>query len=134
MRLSAIDGISSVEEVDGVMQIGAAATWMTVENFVRDRVPEFHRIMELFGSPQIRNAGTVGGNIANASPIADSLPFFYVMEAELELVGTTGTRRVRIDRFYKGYKQLDLRPDELIARVIVPMPGEDEVLKLYKVS
>jgi xanthine dehydrogenase small subunit len=134
MSLSAVPGLTAIEESDGILQIGAATTWSAVENFVRDRVPEFHQIMELFGSPQIRNAGTVAGNIANASPIADSLPFFYVMDAELELIGTKGVRRVKIDRFYKGYKQLDLAPDELISRVHVPLPKAGEVLKLYKVS
>src|SRR5439155_16992130 len=117
MSLGAIPGIGEIIERDGRIEAGALATWTQWEDFARDRIPDLHRMMILFGSPQIRNAGTVGGNIANASPIADSLPFFYVMEAELELVGTGGNRRARIDRFYKGYKQLDLKPDELIARV-----------------
>jgi xanthine dehydrogenase small subunit len=88
----------------------------------------------VFGAPQIRHVGTIGGNIANASPIADSLPFLYVMEAVLELRSAGGTRSVPITEFYKGYKKLDLRPGELIARVRVPLPAEDELLKLYKVS
>ena len=53
----------------------------------REEVPEFAEIVSVFGSPQIRHVGTIGGNIINASPIADSLPFLFVMEAELELAG-----------------------------------------------
>ena len=78
-------------------------------------VPEFHKIVAVFGAPQIRHVGTIGGNIANASPIADSLPFLFVMEAVLELRSADGTREREHQRFYKGYKKFDLRPGELIA-------------------
>ena len=88
----------------------------------------------MFGAPQIRHVGTIGGNIANASPIADSLPFLYVMEAMLELRSAAGSREVNINDFYKGYKKFDLRPGELIARVRIPLPADDELLRLYKVS
>ena len=59
----------------------------TAWNFAASEVPEFAEIVSVFGSPQIRHVGTIGGNIINASPIADSLPFLFVMEAELELAG-----------------------------------------------
>ena len=72
-------------------------------------MPEFAEIVSVFGSPQIRHVGTIGGNIINASPIADSLPFLFVMEAELELAGPSGRRRVNINDFYQGYKKFDLR-------------------------
>jgi len=134
LSLSSIPDLNRLEESNGQIAAGALVTWSQWEDFARDRLPEFHRMMILFGSPQIRNAGTIGGNIANASPIADSLPFLYVLEAELELVSPTATRRIRIDQFYKGYKQLDLKPDELIGRVIIPLPKADETLKLYKIS
>jgi xanthine dehydrogenase small subunit len=97
-------------------------------------VPEFHKIISVFGGPQIRHVGTIGGNIANASPIADSLPFLYVTEAVLELASAIGRRAVNVNDFYLGYKQLDLRPGELITRIRVPLPAEDELFKLYKVS
>ena len=65
--------------------LGARASWTAIERLCKERVPEFHKIVSLFGAPQIRHVGTIGGNIANASPIADSLPFLYVMDAVLEL-------------------------------------------------
>jgi xanthine dehydrogenase small subunit len=88
----------------------------------------------VFGAPQIRHVGTIGGNIANASPIADSLPFLFVMDAVLELASADGTRCVPITEFYQGYKKFDLRPGELIRRVRVPLPANDDILKLYRVS
>ena len=80
----------------------------------QSEVPEFAEIVSVFGSPQIRHVGTIGGNIINASPIADSGPFLFVMDAELELAGPQGRRTVNINRFYHGYKKFDLRPDELL--------------------
>jgi xanthine dehydrogenase small subunit len=130
-RVAELDG---VEVADGKLVLGARASWTALERVCKELVPEFHKIIAVFGAPQIRHVGTIGGNIANASPIADSLPFLYVMDAVLELRSLNGTRIVPITSFYNGYKKLDLRPGELIARVRVPLPAEDELLRLYKVS
>jgi xanthine dehydrogenase small subunit len=116
------------------LTIGANVTWSQIEEVVRERLPQFVRIVERFGSPQIRHVATVVGNVANGSPIADSLPLLMVMDAQLEIVGPNGTRRRSINGFYAGYKQMDVRPDELIARVILPLPTTHDRLRLYKVS
>jgi xanthine dehydrogenase small subunit len=134
MTVNSIAELAEVKIENGVLIAGAAATWGKLEKFVGQTIPEFARILDLFGSPQIRAAGTIGGNIANASPIADSLPMLYVLEAELEIAGPAGSRRLPIDKFYRGYKVLDLKPDELIARVHIPLPKKDDILRLYKVS
>lgn len=130
-RVAELDGLA-VE--NGEMVLGARTTWTALEHWCEDRLPEFHKIIRVFGAPQIRHVGTIGGNIANASPIADSLPFLFVMEAVLELRSAHGARIVPITEFYKGYKQLDMRPGELITRVRLPLPSADELLRLYKVS
>ncbi|HEY2881527.1 MAG TPA: FAD binding domain-containing protein, partial [Pirellulales bacterium] len=113
---------------------GAGSTWTQLLDIYRREVPEFAKILSVFGSPQIRHVGTLGGNIINASPIADSLPFLFVMEAELEMAGPTGTRRVNINEFYRGYKKFDLQADELLTRIWIPLPREQELLRLYKIS
>jgi len=74
------------------------------------------------------------GNIANASPIADGTPFLFVCEAKVVLSSTDGERIVPMTHFYKGYKNLDLAENELITKVIIPIPQKDHYLKLYKVS
>ncbi len=132
--LANVGELKGVGHEGGTLTTGAGERWSGVERYVEDLVPQFHDILTVFGSPQIRNMGTIGGNIANASPIADSVPFLFVMGAELEIAGPTGTRRVDINNFYQGYKKFDLRPDELIARVHIPLPTEAQTLKLYKVS
>ncbi|PKL76296.1 MAG: xanthine dehydrogenase, partial [Candidatus Melainabacteria bacterium HGW-Melainabacteria-1] len=123
-----------LSEQDGQIVVGARVSLSQLEHFCRERIPEFSRLMRIFASPQIKNKGTLVGNIANASPIADTLPFLYVADAEVELLSLRGTRRVNINQFYTGYKQLDMAPDELISRVVIPVPGQSELLRLYKVS
>ncbi|HXI11987.1 MAG TPA: FAD binding domain-containing protein [Thermoanaerobaculia bacterium] len=116
------------------LEIGATVTLSELEPFFREHLPQFARILHLFGAPQIRNAGTLAGNIANGSPIADTLPFLYVMGASVELTGTAGVRRIGIESLYLGYRKLDLRPDEIITRIFLPLPAAGEILELYKVS
>lgn len=132
--LNRLDELSRVELVDGKLVIGARASWTAVEAAYRDLVPEFHRVLNVFGAPQIRNVGTMGGNLINASPIADSLPFLHVMDAELELSCTTGTRTVNINNFYQGYKKFDLQPGELLTKITVPLTEATDLLGLYKIS
>jgi xanthine dehydrogenase small subunit len=134
LDLNRVAELDSVAIEDGKLLLGSRASWTAIEEVCEEVVPEFYKIVSIFGAPQIRHVGTIGGNIANASPIADSLPFLFVMDAVLELRSRGGTRNVPITQFYKGYKKFDLRPGELIARVSIPLPGEDEILRLYKVS
>jgi xanthine dehydrogenase small subunit len=135
-RVAELEVAELVAPADGARMIvaGARSTWTEVLALCQEAVPEFAEIISIFGSPQIRHIGTIGGNIINASPIADSLPFLMVMEAELEFAGSAGRRTVNINDFYKGYKKFDLRPDELLVKVRIPLPPSDELLRLYKVS
>ncbi|HET7434424.1 MAG TPA: FAD binding domain-containing protein, partial [Thermoanaerobaculia bacterium] len=130
-------GVAGLEELridDGMLIAGARVSLADFETFVVDRVPELREVMDRFGSPQIKNAGTIAGNIANASPIADTLPFLFVMGARLELTGAKGSRLADINSFYRGYKTLDLAPDEIITRILIPLPAKNDVLRLYKIS
>jgi xanthine dehydrogenase small subunit len=134
LSLDGIEGLGDITVADGMLAVGGRVTLAQFESVVRDLVPALGPIMDRFGSPQIKNAGTLAGNIANASPIADSLPFLFVSNAKLELQGKSGTRTVAIADFYLGYKKLDLRPDEIITRILIPLPDDGETLRLYKVS
>jgi xanthine dehydrogenase small subunit len=134
VSLSNLSGLSEVQIENGQLVVGGRAKLATLEAWAREEMPELYKIMWLFGSPQIRNAGTLAGNVANGSPIADSLPWLFVMEAQVELTGTSGIRLVNINSFYKGYKQLDMKADELITRIIIPLPEPQETLRLFKVS
>lgn len=134
LSLSGIPGLDQIRIHDGSLEVGGRVTLAAFEEFVAKKVPELTEIMDRFGSPQIKNAGTLAGNIANASPIADTLPFLFVTDARLELTGKSGIRTVPINAFYRGYKTLDLAPDEIITKIVVPLPRREETLRLYKVS
>lgn len=125
--------IEEDEQGDAIV-LGGRATWTDLEELTRDHVPQFYGIVKVFGSPQIRNVGTIGGNIINASPIADSLPFLMACDAVLTLTSQTGRREVPINDFYLGYKNIDLHPGELLEQIRVPLPPSGRDLKLYKVS
>ena len=101
---------------------------------MRELVPQFQQIVSVFGSPQIRHVGTLGGNLINASPIADSIPFLFVCDALLTLTSAAGERTVNINDFYTDYKKFDLRPGELLTRIEIPLPTEIAALGLYKIS
>ena len=102
--------------------IGALATYTDLQRsrLVRTRLPMLVEAAHTVGGAQIQNRGTVGGNIANASPAGDTLPVFAVCGAEVVLQGVEGERRVPFTSFYTGYRQSVRRPDELITAVEVP--------------
>jgi xanthine dehydrogenase small subunit len=132
--LNRVPELTGVSIEHGQIVAGSRTTWTELEDLCRHAVPEFYRIIAVFGAPQIRHVGTLGGNVINGSPIADSLPFLFVTEAELELQSGMGSRTVKITDFYQGYKKFDLRPDELLTRLRIPLPTENQKLRLYKVS
>ena len=102
--------------------LGAAVTFSDVQRheILRAEFPLLCRAAADTGGVANQNRGTVGGNVANASPAADTPPALLVYDAELELASVRGHRRVPYQRFHTGYKQMDLAPDELIVGVHLP--------------
>ncbi len=105
---------------DGKLRVGAGVTYTRLIDELGDRLPGLAIAARTVGSPQIRNRGTVGGNLGTASPAGDGLPPLYVSDAEIELVSTDGTRRVPVREFVTGPKRNALRPAELIAAFHLP--------------
>jgi xanthine dehydrogenase small subunit len=134
MTTSALHELREIRCEDDALVVGATATLAELERACADALPEYARLLYSFGSPPIRSAGTLGGNIANGSPIGDTMPALYVLDAEIELTGVNGARRVRINDFYTGYRKTVMAADELITRIFIPLPHADELFKLYKVS
>jgi xanthine dehydrogenase small subunit len=134
LALSGLDELRKVRVEHGAIVAGALTSIADLESVSREALPEYAKLLYWFGSPPIKNAGTLGGNIANGSPIGDSMPALYVLNAEIELTGTSGSRWVNINEFYTGYKTNVSQPDELITAVRIPLPASDDIFKLYKVS
>jgi CO/xanthine dehydrogenase FAD-binding subunit len=126
LNLWPLDELRKIEMRDGLLSIGALATYtqMIRSPLVRKRLPILAAAAREIGGLQIQNRGTLGGNVANASPAGDTLPVLAAAEAVLVLKSAGGTRRVAFNSFYTGYRKSVKRPDELIAAVEIPsVPG-----------
>lgn len=108
---------------NGRLRIGAGVTYTRIIRELGDRLPGLALASRTVGSPQIRNRGTVGGNLGTASPAGDALPPLYVSDAEVELASIGGTRLVPVADFIKAPKRTAMRPSELISAFHVPEVG-----------
>jgi CO/xanthine dehydrogenase FAD-binding subunit len=114
--------LSGIKAAAGFVTLGALTTYTDIRAHpvLRAEFPLLCRAAAETGGVATQNRGTIGGNIANASPAADSPPALLVYDAELELISTRGTRRVPYHLFHTGYKRMDLRPDEIIKSIHLP--------------
>ncbi|MDX1499533.1 MAG: xanthine dehydrogenase small subunit [Woeseiaceae bacterium] len=116
------------------IDIGAAVSLTDAMAVFVDQYPQLEEIFLRFASPPIRNAGTLGGNVANGSPIGDSMPALMAAGTTLVLRSADGSREIGLDDFYHDYMQNDLRPGEFLERIRVPLPGAGTVLASHKLS
>jgi CO/xanthine dehydrogenase FAD-binding subunit len=117
-----LDELRGIEVRDDAIVLGALTTYMDVRRHpvASTELAMLAQAARETGGVAIQNRGTLGGNIANASPAADSPPALLAYGAEVELVSSRGVRRVPYASFHTGYKQTAAAPSELVARVIVP--------------
>jgi CO/xanthine dehydrogenase FAD-binding subunit len=122
LDLTRVGSLTAWDEVDGGdwLRIGAGVTYARVIAELGDRQPGLAMASRTVGSPQIRNRGTLAGNVASSSPAGDALPPLYACGAEIELASVDGSRRVPLEDFVTGPKRNVLAPGELIAAVWVP--------------
>src|SRR4051812_3748639 len=116
------DELRAISVKGETLSIGALATYtaMIQSTEVSSRVPMLVAASKLVGGPQIQNRGTIGGNVANASPAGDTLPVLAAVGAVVVMRSAKGERRVNFNEFYTGYRASQRRPDELIVAVEIP--------------
>lgn len=125
--VSHLEQLQGVREEDGCLHIGAATTLAALlEN--RLVPPALWEIISQMASPSIRNAATIGGNIINASPAADTLPYLYATDAEVMLQSCTGKRRMSVADLVSGPGSTLLRDDELLTEIIFCRPASNKYL------
>ena len=122
LNLWNLDALRGIEMRGTALRIGALTTYTEVitSGAIRRRLPMLAAAAREVGGVQIQNRGTIGGNVANASPAGDTLPVLLAADAMVVLRSTTGTRRVPMTGFYTGYRQSVARPDELIVGFEIP--------------
>jgi len=139
-QLPVILDLSAVEELHGwrregnSLRLGAGMTINEIARNAGDVIPVLRTLAETFGSHQIRNLATLGGNLSTASPVGDTVPLLIALGAEVELAGRGGRRRVPVEQFIVGYRKTARGAAELVTAVVLPLPGADEHLYWYKVS
>ncbi|MFP4065385.1 MAG: xanthine dehydrogenase small subunit [Bacteroidales bacterium] len=135
LDLSGVKELNSHEVEEDSLSFGASVTLEKLKNIVRETMPSLYDMLVVFGSLQIRNIATLGGNVGSASPIGDTLPLLFAYKAKVRLQhDIAGERVLPIDKFITGYRQTALMPGELITEIIIPLPDKATLYKSYKVS
>jgi CO/xanthine dehydrogenase FAD-binding subunit len=120
LDLTRVPELTQWAMADGRIRLGAGVSYARVISELGDRLPGLAMAARTVGSPQIRNRGTVGGNLGAASPAGDSHPPLLATGAEVEVASVRGVRRIPAADFYTGVKRNALAPDELIAAILIP--------------
>jgi xanthine dehydrogenase small subunit len=129
-----VQELQQVTDTEQAWRIGAAVSLERVMNLIQNMYPDFAQVLRRFGSPPIRSTATLAGNIANGSPIGDSMPCLMALGAQLILRKGSKTREVLLDQFYTGQKQNILQKGEFIESVILPKISKDQIFKAHKIS
>ena len=123
-----------IEDYPQHIAIGAAVTLNEAFNaLIKDR-PLLRDFAARFAGLPVRNSGTLGGNVANGSPIGDSMPLLIALGAHVVLMSVRGHRHMPLEQLYTGYRQNVLAADEVLAWIKVPKPSPDEFVRIYKIS
>jgi xanthine dehydrogenase small subunit len=141
LSLHLIPELYNLKNTKGRIEVGARVTLAELRSFLKVNFAtdstsaiEFVKFLDLFASPQIKNVATLVGNLANASPIADTPPFLLISETLVEVAGARGTRLIPIEEFFLGYRKTAVKPGEIITKISFVLPKKNESFVLRKVS
>ena len=126
--------LKHVRETGGTLEIGAAVNLTDAFSAIVSRYPMLEEIADRFGSPPVRNSGTLCGNIANGSPIGDSMPFLVALGSSIRLRRGDRRRELPLEALYLGYQKKALERGEFVESVQVPLPRPGRLFGSYKVS
>ena len=132
--LGDVEALKIIHEDDTAIHIGAGVCLNEAFAAIARHYPQIRQQWQRFASMPIRNIGTLGGNVANGSPIGDSMPWLIALGSELNIVHAGGQRRIPLEALYLGYMQNDLAAEEVIESIIIPLPGEYQLFRTYKLA
>jgi len=134
VSLRDVTALQVITETDDALVIGAGATYSAILPYLQRHFSGFAALVRRIGSLQIRNSGTMGANVCNASPIGDSAPCLIALGAVLHLRSAQGERDVPVEDFFLGYRKTALRPGEYLRAISIPYLREDENFVSYKLA
>ncbi|OFX43130.1 MAG: xanthine dehydrogenase small subunit [Bacteroidetes bacterium GWA2_30_7] len=132
--LSQTTGLKQITKTEKEWSIGTGISLEDVRVEVKEIFPALYEMLSVFGSKQIRNKATFGGNIGSASPIGDTTPVLMAYNSVLVLKNTKAEREIKLREFITGYRTTQMNHDELIIAVKIPIPNKTEIIKSYKIS
>jgi xanthine dehydrogenase small subunit len=134
LDVSRVAELRQIEDTERALTIGAAVKLTDAfAALVADR-PQLHTFATRFAGLPVRNSGTLGGNIANGSPIGDSMPLLIALGASVVLASERGQREMPLEQIYTGYRQNVMAADEVLAFIQVPKASPGELVRIYKIS
>ena len=134
LDMTRVRELRRIERYPQHIAIGAAVTLQDAyAALVQDR-PHLQDFAQRFAGLSVRNSGTLGGNVANGSPIGDSMPLLIALGANVVLMGQRGFREMPVEKLYTGYRKNVMQADEVLAWIKVPLPTPDECSRIYKIS
>ena len=134
ISLTGVKELKRIETNGDTLTIGAACTLSEMQATLLTHFPALQEVIERFASVPIRNQATIGGNVANASPIGDLPPVLIALNAEVVLDNGEHYRKMPIADFFTGYKQTQLAEYEWLDSIQIPLPKANQILRVYKVS
>ena len=138
--INTLISVANVAEMKGItvtdshIEIGAAVSLTDSYSTLAQYFPDFGELLQRFASLQVRNQGTLGGNIGNASPIGDTPPAFIALNAQVELRCGDAVRLMDMDDYFVGYKVTAQQAAEFISKIIIPLPSAEQIFRSYKIS
>ncbi len=132
--LGHVEALQTIANTDGMLEIGAGVTLDDAYRALGALYPQLAEMAQRFASLPIRNAGTLGGNVANGSPIGDSMPWMIALGSEVVLRSATGERVLPLEALYLGYQQKDMRPGEFVQSMRIPLPDPAVAFRTYKLA
>jgi len=124
IHLGGIQGLSAIEEQNGMISLGALTLYAEIQesSLVKSKLPILHDAVSMIGDVQIRNLGTLGGNLAHADPAGDLAPVLLALDAQVKTVGASEKRTLKIQELIVDAYSTDLESDEVVTQVLVPVP------------
>ena len=133
ISLNSIEKLNFIKKNKNLLEIGATTSLFDFQKFIKKYFADFHDILKRYGSLQIRNVGTIAGNIATASPIGDTLPILLTLDAKVIVQGINKKKIFPLSDFFISYRKTKLKKGEFIYSIKIPI-NKENIFKAYKIS
>lgn len=132
--INQLTDLQTIQVDDDAITIDAGVTYAQAFETIAQHIPAFANLIDRIGGQQVRNMGTIGGNIANGSPIGDTPPALIALDALLHLRSATGTRTLKLEEYFIEYGKQNRQTGEFVEKITIPIPHKDRHFAVYKIS